>query len=144
MRRVLHLVALLIALAAPVAAQSPATDVAAADRAAIRRIIGEQIEAFRRDDGEAAFGFASPGIQRIFGDAATFMSMVRGGYQPVYRPREIAFRDLLRFDGQLVQVVAVVGPDGRRVVALYPMEQQPDGSWRIAGCQLLEPDDEAA
>jgi len=30
----------------------------------------------------------------------------------------------------------VIGPDGRGVIALYRMEEQPDGSWRIAGVTL--------
>lgn len=134
---------LVLTFAAPSFAQAPATDVGAADRTAIRNVISDQIAAFQRDDGAAAFGLAAPSIQRIFGDPDTFMAMVRGGYQPVYRPRDVAFRDLLRFEGQLVQTVALVGPDGRRVLALYPMEQQVDGSWRIAGCQLIEPGDES-
>lgn len=144
MRVLILLLSAFLSWADPVHAQVPATDIAAPDRAAIQRIISDQIAAFRRDDGEGAFGMASPGIQRLFGDAATFMGMVRGGYQPVYRPRAFEFRELVRLNEQLVQIVAVTGPDGRRVLALYPMEQQPDGSWRIAGCQLLEPDDEAA
>jgi hypothetical protein len=69
------------------------------------------------------------------------MAMVRGGYQPVYRPRAFAFRDLVIIDGHLVQRVAVVGPDGQRVSALYHMERQPDGTWRISGCHLVEPED---
>ncbi len=137
------LLALFLSFAAPSFAQAPATDVGPADRAAIRSVITEQLAAFQRDDGGAAFGLAAPSIQQIFRDPETFMAMVRGGYQPVYRPRDVAFRDLLRFESQLVQVVAIVGPDGRRVLALYPMEQQSDGSWRIAGCQLVEPGDEA-
>ncbi len=134
---------LFLVFAAPSLAQAPATDVGAADRTAIRNVISDQLAAFQRDDGAAAFGLAAPSIQQIFRDPDTFMAMVRGGYQPVYRPRDVAFRDLLRFEGQLVQTVALVGPDGRRVLALYPMEQQGDGTWRIAGCQLLEPGDES-
>lgn len=135
---------LLVLFAVPVAAQRvvPAADVGPSDRSAIQKVISDQVAAFRRDDGDAAFSFASPGIQRLFGNAETFMSMVRGGYQPVYRPREFVFRDLVLMDGHLVQQVAVMGPDGRRVTALYHMEQQPDGSWRIAGCYLVEPQDE--
>jgi len=30
----------------------------------------------------------------------------------------------------------VIGPDGRGVIALYRMEEQPDGNWRIAGVTL--------
>lgn len=134
---------LILLLAAPATAQraAPAAGLAPADRSEIQRVISDQIAAFRRDDGQAAFAFASPGIQRLFGDPDNFMAMVRGGYQPVYRPREFRFRDLVAIDGRLIQEVALVGPDGRRATALYDLERQPDGSWRIAGCQLVEPDD---
>ena len=92
-------------------------------------------------DGTA---ITSKEFNRMFGNAETFMAMVRGGYQPVYRPREFAFRTLVVIDGNLIQPVAIVGPDGRRVTALYHMERQPDGTWRIAGCHLVEPEDENA
>ena len=62
------------------------------------------------------------------------MSMVRAGYKPVYRPREVEFRDLVPVEGRWTQRVLVVGPDGVPVVAQYVMEKQPDGSWRIDGC----------
>jgi len=140
------LLLLLLAIAVPAGAQKPmpASEIGIADRAAIQKIISDQIAAFRRDDGDSAFGFAAPGIQRMFGNPENFMAMVRGGYQPVYRPRAFTFRDLVIVDENLIQVVAVTGPDGKRVTALYPMELQPDGSWRIAGCQLIEPEDESA
>jgi hypothetical protein len=134
MRR--FLLALLL-LVAPAAAQVPATDVAPGDHAAIRGVIAGQMAAFRRDDGAAAFAFASPGIQRIFGNPDNFMAMVRGGFQPVYRPRDVAFRELLRLGDTLIQPVEVIGPDGVAQLALYAMEQQADGSWRIAGCELV-------
>ena len=35
------------------------------------------------------------------------------------------------------------GPDGRPRIALYIMERQPDGSWKIDGCILTESDDKA-
>ena len=143
MRR--RLLALLLLLAAPAAfAQIPATDVGGDDRAAIRGAIAGQIAAFRRDDGAAAFGFAAPGIQAMFGTPDAFMAMVRGGYRPVHRPRDFAFRELVRLGDTLIQPVAVVGPDGVRVLALYAMERQPDGAWRIAGCQLVDLPDEDA
>src|ERR1700740_393431 len=69
------------------------------DRAAIRDVIGKQVEAFRRDDGDAAFGLASPGIQHMFGTSETFMDMVRQGYQPVYRPRAFDFAEIVELNG---------------------------------------------
>jgi hypothetical protein len=138
MRRLLAALAIIVALAAaPLRAQERPADLAPADRAAIEAVITRQIEAFQRDDGDAAFGFASPSIQGMFMTPDRFMAMVRGGYRPVYRPREFRFARLSYVGDMLVQYVAIVGPDGAPVVAAYYMEQQADGSWRIAGCELL-------
>ena len=104
------------------------------DAAAIRSVIERQLQAFRADDAPQAFSYASPAIQSIFKDPDTFMSMVRAGYQPVYRPREYEFRDLVALEGRWTQRVLVVGPDGVPVIAQYVMERQPDGSWRIDAC----------
>jgi len=128
---------LALSLAWPAAAQ----ELSGSDRAAIRDVISQQLEAFRRDDGNAAFSFASPDVQRLFGTAQTFMDMVRKGYRPVYRPRVFDFGNIVEMNGQPTQRVHVVGPDGRRVNALYPMTRLPDGSWRIDGCFLQSPEE---
>ena len=127
----LALVAWLTAGPAP-AATNAALD--PADAAAIRTVIEHQLSAFRADDGAQAFSYASPAIQSIFKDPDSFMTMVRAGYQPVYRPREFEFRDLVAVEGRWTQRVLVVGPDGVPVIAQYVMERQPDGTWRIDGC----------
>ena len=129
----------MLALALPAQAQ-----VSTSDQTAIREVIERQVEAFRRDDGAAAFGYASPNIQGMFGTAETFMDMVRQGYQPVYRPRVFEFREIVTLQGMVTQKVHVIGPDGRPVTAFYPMTQQPDGSWRIEGCYLQAPEDPQA
>lgn len=138
--RLFALLGLLLTLAAPAGAQ----DVSAADGAAIRDVIQGQVEAFRRDDGEAAFGYASPSIRRQFGTADMFMRMVREGYQPVYRPEVFDFREIVTLHGQITQTVRVVGPDGQPATAYYPMTQLPDGTWRINGCYLQAPEEHQA
>jgi hypothetical protein len=140
--RMLGLLAVLLA-AVPALAQ-PAASLPAADRQAIRGVIESQMSAFRADDGSGAFRHAAPHLQQLFGSSETFMSMVRRGYQPVYRPRAVRFGEIVVLDGQLVQKVYVVGPDGAEVLALYTMERQADGSWRIAGCLLTQSDAESA
>jgi hypothetical protein len=120
-------------------AQTPATDIGAADRGAIRSVIESQIAAFRRDDGAGAFAFASPTIKRMFGTPENFMDMVRGGYPQVYRPSSVGFGELMRAGDTLVQLVDIVGPDGLPVIAVYEMQRQPDGSWQINGCSLMRP-----
>jgi len=145
--RLLALLVLALGLACgPMSGQATAQDLSLSDsdRAAIRDIIGRQVEAFGRDDGDAAFGFASPTIQGMFGTSEVFMDMVRQGYQPVYRPRVFDFREIVSLHGQPAQKVHVVGPDGRPVTAVYPMTRLPDGSWRIDGCFLQAPDEHQA
>ena len=115
----------------------------AADRALIERTIRAQMAAFQREDGDAAFGHAAPEIHAKFGTAELFMRLVREHYRPVYRPRSVQFRDLLVIDGVPAQEVSVVGPDGRPYLALYLMERQPDGAWKIRGC-LIRPDEGSA
>jgi hypothetical protein len=136
--RVFVLLSLLLLLAAPSGAQD-AVRPSGEDRAAIREVIEKQLEAFQRDDGEAAFGYASPTIRGMFGNADIFMDMVRQGYQPVYRPKRVEFGELTEVAGQIAQEVHVIAPDGRPVTAMYVMTRLPDGSWRVDGCYLLAP-----
>ena len=134
---------LLVALGpAPAQTGDSPPGVTAGDRSTIRAIIESQIAAFRRDDAAAAFSYASPTIQLKFGDAQTFLAMVKQGYTAVYRPREVNFGELVREGGQLIQRVYVIGPDGTLVLAHYMMSRQPDGTWRISGCVLSVPADE--
>ena len=140
--RLFALLVLIVGLATTAAAQQPA--ISPQDQAAIRDTIQGQIEAFRRDDGDAAFGFASPSIQGMFGRSDVFMDMVRQGYRPVYRPQVFDFREIVELQGQPAQKVHVIGPDGKPVTAIYPMTQLPDGSWRIDGCYLQAPDEHQA
>ena len=116
---------------------APAEDaVPPEDARAVRAVIEAQIDAFRRDDAARAFSLATPGIRATFGDAETFMDMVRRSYAVVYRPSSVAFEAPLVIDGQIVQPVRLTDAEGRGWLALYPMQRQPDGSWRTHGCEL--------
>jgi hypothetical protein len=145
--RALAVVAMCLLLAGPWAAaradETPST-LPAPDREAIHGVIQGQLDAFRADDGGAAFSYASPGIQGMFGDAAHFLAMVKSGYPMVYRPRATTFGGLVEIDGLTVQKVRLVGPDGRPTLALYYMEHEADGTWKIDGCQLTESDEVGA
>ena len=124
MRRLFILPFVLLLLPSPAARAQEAVPLAmpAGDQSAIRQVIEQQLQAFQHDDGEAAFAFASPDIQGIFRDPASFLAMVRGGYMPVYRPREVEFRDIVSYQDHPTQRVLLVGPDNVPVVAYYLME----------------------
>ncbi|MCI0431944.1 MAG: DUF4864 domain-containing protein [Rhodospirillales bacterium] len=114
-----------------------------ADRAAIAQVIQSQMAAFQKDDGPTAYGYASPTIQQKFVNPDIFLEMVKTGYPAVYHPREVQFRELKVENGRLLQEVFVVGPDGNPALAIYEMQRQPDGSWRINGCWLTRAPDQS-
>jgi len=135
MTRLLHaLCALLLAVAPPLATAQGA--VAPDDARAVREVIEAQLDAFRRDDAARAFSLATPGIRETFGSPENFMDMVRSSYAVVYRPNSVAFEAPVFVDGQIVQPVRMTDAEGRAWLAVYPMQRQPDGSWRTNGCQL--------
>ena len=106
------------------------------DAAAIRAAISEQLDAFKADDAPRAFALATADIRAHFGSADVFMSMVRSSYPVVYRPHGVQFEAPEVIDGDVFQPVRMTDADGRAWIAIYPMQRQPDGSWRINGCQL--------
>ena len=116
-----------------------AEEFSAADRSDFQRIVGEQIAAFNADDGKRAYGLAAPLIQRMFPTSDIFMTMVKQGYAPVYRQRSFTFGEVTKeFMDKPTQRVTIVDLKGKIWTALYSFERQPDGTWRISGCTLVE------
>ena len=136
LRRPLAFLLLALGLLSAPVLSTPAKAQTAEEAAAFRAVIGAQVEAFRADAWDKAFSYASPGIRTMFGSVDRFRSMVTGGYEAVARPRVFDFEEATILDGRPTQPVFVVGPDGVARRALYFMEQQPDGSWKIDGVVL--------
>ena len=135
MKRLLHRLGwVLLSALLPFAA--PAQGLAPAEARAVRAVIEAQLDAFRRDDAARAFSYAADGIRQTFGDAETFIEMVRISYPVVYRPNSVQFDPPLVAEDEVVQPVRMTDADGRAWLALYPMQRQKDGSWRINGCRL--------
>jgi hypothetical protein len=111
------------------------------DRTVIRSVIERQLQAFKNDDASGAFCFASPEIQAQFGTPENFMQMVTSNYQAVYRPRSVLFENMTTIQGSWTQPVLLLDPEGIPVRALYLMQKQPDGTWRINGCYLVTIDE---
>jgi len=75
-------------------------------------------------------------LRRQYGSAEAFMRMVRSGYQALVDARYVELLEGAVIEGSTVQPLRLVMPDGAVLVALYTMERQRDGSWRIAGCVI--------
>ncbi len=108
-----------------------------AEVAAAQATVGNQIEAFRAGDDARAYGYAAPGIRRIFPTLDAFMAMVKGAYQPVYKPQRYSFGPAEEPGADTVlQRVQLTGPDGKDYEALYSVQRQPDGTYLINGVSL--------
>jgi hypothetical protein len=130
----MRIAALLIALTIALGAAPAFAD----DIATAQGIIRAQEQAFARDDAAAAYSYAAPAIREIFPAADIFMSMVQSGYAPVYRHRSFEFGDS-KVDGDwIAQHVHIIDANGEAWEALYTLEQQADGSYKITGCSLLK------
>ena len=137
-RRAFLLAAAGIALGAGLARAAIAAEpkLSRAQWLAIRKIISDQLAALRAGDAERAFGYASPGIRAQFGDATTFIAMVREAYSALLEARYTEFLEGAVIDGVVVQPLRLIAPDNTVQVALYTVERQPGRGWRITGCQL--------
>lgn len=125
---VIPLVALVLALLSPAVLRADSGT-------EIRAVIAAQIEAFRRDDWEGAFAFASPGIRSMFRTADRFGGMVRQGYPMVWRPARIEPGPLTEGPRGPVQTMFIEDSRGVLHEAEYEM-QQVGGAWRINGVRI--------
>ncbi len=111
---------------------------AAPDKDTIKSVIESQLNAFATDDGAKAYSYAAPIVQNVFPTVENFMTMVTKGYPPVYRNTNRIYGDVFEDGlGRPAMRVVLTGQDGKRYEAIYSMEQQPDGTWKIAGCVVL-------
>lgn len=131
----LGLIALLLAGSLSARAQT----VGEAEAQEFQRIITTQLNAFNQDDGAAAYGLAAPAIRQMFPSADIFLSMVKKAYPPIYRRQSYSFGKIdTEMGGAPTQHVTIIDANGKVWTALYAMERQPDGSWKIIGCRLVE------
>jgi hypothetical protein len=130
MRIAILLVTLLLGLSSPA--------LAADDVATAQAVISSQAEAFSRDDAAAAYSYAAPAIHEMFPQADIFMSMVQNAYAPVYRHKSFEFGEARVADNEVAQRVHIVDANGEAWEALYTLERQADGSFKIIGCVLIK------
>ena len=110
---------------------------AAAQQTEIEGTINSQFEAFKADDFEGAFTYATPTLQQLFGSPENFKQMVTRGYPMVWRPAEVRYLDLRERGGVMWQKVQITDAKGFTHLLLYKMEQT-DMGWRIGAVQILE------
>jgi hypothetical protein len=108
----------------------------ASDWKSIKQVIAAQRTALIAGDSEKAFGYATPAIRAQFGDADIFMAMVQLEYSALLTARYTEFLEGAVIDGLIIQPLRLVDADNSVRVALYTMEKQKSGAWRISGCRI--------
>ena len=111
-------------------------EVRASDWKAIEQVISAQRAALISGDGDKAFSYATPAIRAQFGDTDTFMVMVRVAYPALLTARYAEFLEGAVIDGLVIQPLRLIDPDNSVRVALYTLEKQEGGAWRISGCRI--------
>lgn len=118
------------------AARATDATLSKAEWQAVQQVIGQQLAALKAGRAEAAFGYAAPGIRARFATPAAFLAMVATSYAELLAARHTEFLEGAVIEGQVIQPLRLIAPDNKVSVALYIMERQPDGGWRIAGCAI--------
>ena len=101
----------------------------------IQQTITAQIEAFRAQDFERAYEFASPMIRQMFGPTENFANMVVTGYPMVVNPATVEMQDLRSVAGSLWQRVRITDQKGQAYILDYQMVEGPEG-WLINAVQM--------
>ncbi|MEO8675806.1 MAG: DUF4864 domain-containing protein [Casimicrobiaceae bacterium] len=103
---------------------------------AIKKVIADQRAALKTGDAAKAFAQASPGIRAQFESPEKFLAMVRTAYDALLAARYVEFLEGAVIEGNVIQPLRLIAPDNSVQVALYTMEKQKDGRWKISGCVL--------
>lgn len=118
------------------AAESAQATLAKREWSVIKQVIAAQRDALKKGDSARAYSYATRAIKLQFHDADNFMRMVQASYSPLVDARYVEFLDGAVIDDNVIQPLRLVLPDNTVLVALYTMEKEDDGRWRIAGCVL--------
>jgi hypothetical protein len=101
-------------------------------------VVENQIKAFHQRQHEEAFQYAAPALRIVFRDVENFIRMVKRGYNPIYAAQSWAF-GRSRSEGEKIHhEVLISGPNGGEWTALYSLQKQEDGMWKIVSVQLLK------
>lgn len=107
----------------------------ATDQKESRAVIEAQLEAFKQGDGPKAFSYAAPSVQTMFGDAETFMQMVRKGYDVVVQPASVRFVKFETDGMNALHAVQMIDRQKTLWNVYYVLQKRPDGTWRISSCE---------
>ena len=138
-RRLIFMASLLAIIAMPfstvrsIAAPLPPDDVAM-----IQEAIRGQLHALSEDDADSAFELTSPSIRSQMGSPENFLRLIKEEYGPIYRHLVVIFSAPQALGDAIIQIVRLTDRESRVWLAIYNMQRDMTGNWKIDGCQLLQ------
>ena len=105
------------------------------DRKESRAVIEAQLEAFKQGDSAKAFSYATPSVQTVFGNAETFMQMVRKGYDVVVKPVTVRFVKFETDGMNALHAVQMIDRQKTLWNVYYVLQKRSDGTWKISSCE---------
>ena len=100
-----------------------------------KKIISQQLEAFKVNDASKAYSFAAPFIKMKFEDPESFMSMVKDNYEPISNAKDFYFLKFKINNGNIYHQLQVISKSNQSYMATYSLIFIED-EWKISGCAL--------
>ncbi|MEM7068083.1 MAG: DUF4864 domain-containing protein [Pseudomonadota bacterium] len=123
-------------IATLITCSATAQGISESQEAAVQSVISDQILAFQSRDHNRAFSHAAPSIRGFFKTTDRFIAMVKGGYMPLYDPDSFIFGRNIEISGIIHQEVIATDAAGKQWQAVYTLQKQADGSWKITGVKM--------
>lgn len=136
-RRFIVMLSMLVGLALPLCALA-ADEITQEDKIAIHAVVQSQLDALAQDDADTAFALATADSRNRLGDPDTFLRIIKEHFTPIYRHQRALFSAPEMIAGHMVQIVRLTDGDNSVWLAVYQMQREMDGNWKIEGCKLLE------
>jgi len=114
-----------------------AEEISVSDTEAIRFVVQSQLDAFAEDDAAKAFALTTSSTRSHLGTPDNFLDLVKKKYPAIYRHRRALFSMPEMVDGQAFQAVRLTDNDNFVWLAIYQMQKEFDGNWKIEDCRLL-------
>jgi hypothetical protein len=105
---------------------------------AVTLAVQSQLHAFSEDDAETAYNLATESTKNLAGTPNDFLKVIKQRFTPIYRHRHALFSEPEIIEGHALQVVQLIDHDNLVWIAIYEVEREADGKWKIDGCQLFE------
>ena len=105
---------------------------------AVTQVVQSQLNAFAQDDAETAFKLSTASTRQLIGTPNELLSVIKHKFAPIYRHSKAIFAKPEIINRSALQIVHLTDADNLVWIAIYQVEQEADGIWRVDGCQLFE------